>query len=61
MGAPKRFDERVASSIRLAPDLFVRLDNQAKRRVVGRNVLIEAAIKMALDKWEAEALPGEGA
>lgn len=39
-------------SVRLPVELIERLDRQAERRAVSRNLLLQRAAEAALDEWE---------
>lgn len=46
--------ERAATSVRLPVDLLDRLNALAKARMVGRNLLVTAAIERFLNEMETE-------
>ena len=46
--------ERAATSVRLPVDLLARLNALAKARMVGRNMLVTAAIERFLNEMETE-------
>lgn len=51
MARPKLYDEpRVATAVRLPPELHERLRDEALRRQVSANLLVERAIAIYLDR-----------
>jgi predicted transcriptional regulator len=54
-GRPKRFPEdHVATTVRISSDLLARLTAEAERRMIGRSLLVEHAIRTWLDTHEGE-------
>lgn len=50
MGAPRiPGSERVATALRLDPQLLDRIDAEARRRMVGRAVLVDFLLRAGLD------------
>jgi predicted HicB family RNase H-like nuclease len=45
---------RVATALRLPPDLSERLASEADRRDISRNRLVIRVLEWALPEWEAE-------
>jgi predicted transcriptional regulator len=55
MPRPKVYkNERIQIQIRLTTATRRRLEKQAAKRLVSKNLLAERAIEEALDRWEAE-------
>lgn len=50
---PKRPDGRVQTTLRIDPALLARIDAEAERRVIGRNLLITWALERGLDQLPA--------
>jgi predicted HicB family RNase H-like nuclease len=48
-GRPKVYEDRIESVVRLEPELMGRLDEEARKRQVSRNYVIERAIINFLD------------
>lgn len=57
LGRPTEYDEdRVSTTVRLSPALLRRLDDEAKRRELGRNKLVVGLLERALPGYEGESL-----
>ena len=57
MARPKEHaTERVQMQFRISPELQLRLNAEADRRFVSKNLLIERALENALTEWEKEDL-----
>jgi len=55
MGRPRTEDpNRIATALRLQPELLERLAAEADRRDISRNRLIIRVLEWGLDEWEAE-------
>jgi hypothetical protein len=56
MARPREFDDRTSTTLRVAPELLERLQDEADRREIGRNRLIVNLIEYGLPDYEGEAL-----
>jgi len=54
MPRPREYEERVSTTLRVTPELLSRLDAEAQRREIGRNLLTVKLIEYALPDYEAE-------
>ena len=54
-GRPKVYNERVQMQVRLAAAVNERLEIEAARRLVSKNLLVENAVLAALERWEADS------
>ncbi len=55
MSRPRTEDpNRMATALRLPPELFERLAAEADRRDISRNRLVVRVLEWALPEWEAE-------
>ncbi len=56
MARPREFDDRVSTTLRIAPELLERLQDEANRREIGRNKLLVALLEWALPDYENEEI-----
>jgi metal-responsive CopG/Arc/MetJ family transcriptional regulator len=59
MARPTTYDKRVQTSIRLPADLLEAIQETADEWVMGRNLLIERLLRMALDRLDVNVDPLE--
>lgn len=51
----RRKEERVSTTVRLPRSLLNRLDAQAYKRVLGRNLLVTRAVEDLVERLEADS------